>query len=421
MSEPVTAGKVKTSIPGLEISEAALKATQNDKLPQAKKRAPTFDKEEPENLERYIAELEDIFEANNVEPEESKIYMALKYMEYRTRLYHVPDAKEAAGSWEAFKKLLRKAYPESVGDERGSLIRLIEIVSKHSPIVLGQRERLLKYIREFTIECNKLTAQPVMISNQQAVALFLRALDVSIRNAMVPYLPAISEDTRPEDPYTLTTVVEAAKKRGKKIIIVGKPSDDLRVTYPIINGSNQMVECIMDNGSQIVSMDTRVASGLHLSWDPDVVIHMQSANGNLNKTKGLARNVPFKFGDLVVYLQVHVIDNCPYELLVGRPFDVLCETTVQNTQTGDQFITIHDPNSDRRCTIPTYARGQKPEILPPPENKLVPMGPIDGPPPSTGPVEHEEPGKNENVENEAQKESTNFQRSLMNCLIDRER
>ncbi|THU75871.1 hypothetical protein K435DRAFT_706213, partial [Dendrothele bispora CBS 962.96] len=153
------------------------------------------------------------------------------------------------------------------------------------------------------------------------------------------------------------------EERGKKIIIVGKPSDDLRVTYPIINGSNQMVECIMDNGSQIVSMDTRVASGLHLSWDPDVVIHMQSANGNLNETKGLARNVPFKFGDLVVYLQVHVIDNCPYELLVGRPFDVLCETTIQNTQTGDQFITIHDPNSDRRCTIPTYARGQKPKIL----------------------------------------------------------
>ncbi|THV00526.1 hypothetical protein K435DRAFT_854613 [Dendrothele bispora CBS 962.96] len=187
MPEPETAGKVKTSIPGLEISEAALKATQNDKLPQAKKRAPTFDKEEPENLERYLAELEDIFEANNVEPEESKIYMALKYMEYRTRLYHVPDAKEAAGSWEAFKKLLRKGVPRDNG------------------------ERLLKYIREFTIECNKLTAQPVMISNQQAVALFLRALDVSIRNAMVPYLPAISEDTRPEDPYTLTTVVEAAK------------------------------------------------------------------------------------------------------------------------------------------------------------------------------------------------------------------
>ncbi|THU95921.1 hypothetical protein K435DRAFT_797791, partial [Dendrothele bispora CBS 962.96] len=38
------------------------------------------------------------------------------------------------------------------------------------------------------------------------------------------------------------------------------------------------------------------------------------------------------------------------------------------------------------------------------------MGPVDGPPPSTEPVERNEPGKNEDGENEARKESTNFQR-----------
>ncbi|THU80743.1 hypothetical protein K435DRAFT_874054 [Dendrothele bispora CBS 962.96] len=66
MPEQVPAGKVKTSIPGLKISEAALKAMQNNKLPQSKKSAPAFDKEELENLERYFAELEDIFKANDV-------------------------------------------------------------------------------------------------------------------------------------------------------------------------------------------------------------------------------------------------------------------------------------------------------------------------------------------------------------------
>jgi hypothetical protein len=45
--------------------------------------------------------------------------------------------------------LLRKQYPESVGDGRGSIRRLTEIVVKFTPIALGQRERLLKYIREF--------------------------------------------------------------------------------------------------------------------------------------------------------------------------------------------------------------------------------------------------------------------------------
>jgi hypothetical protein len=162
--------------------------------------------------------------------------------------------------------------------------------------------------------------------------------------------------------------------RDKKIIVVAREAHDLRVTYPLINGARQMVECIMDNGSQIVSMDTKIAKGLGLTWDPEVVLHMQSANGELNPTRGLARNIPFRFGDIMVYLQVHIIDNCPYHLLVGRPFDVLCETVIENRSTGDQFITIHDPNSKRKVTVPTYARGEIPEIQ---------LGPTGPPPPGS--------------------------------------
>jgi hypothetical protein len=168
---------------------------------------------------------------------------------------------------------------------------------------------------------------------------------------------------------------ERPEERGKKLIIVARPSDSLRVTYPRANDSEEMVECIMDSGSQIVSMDTRVATGLHLSWDPDVVIHMQSPNGNLTPTRGLARNVPFRFGDIVIHMQVHIADKCPYQVLVGRPFDVLCESNVKNTKAGDQFITINDPNSERRCTIATYPRGQKPMILPEPKESWIEAGP----------------------------------------------
>ncbi|THU77712.1 hypothetical protein K435DRAFT_625554, partial [Dendrothele bispora CBS 962.96] len=113
---------------------------------------------------------------------------------------------------------------------------------------------------------------------------------------------------------------------------------------------------VLDSGSQIVSMDTNIAVGLDITWDPDVVIHMQSANGNLNPTRGLARNVPFRFGDITIYLQVHVMDNVPYEVLMGRPFDVLVESEVKNTKQGDQYITLTDPNSSRRQQIGTYSR-----------------------------------------------------------------
>jgi hypothetical protein len=202
-------------------------------------------------------------------------------------------------------------------------------------------------------------------------------------------------------------IKDRPEERDKKIIIVGRRADDLRVTYPSINNSEQLVECIMDNGSQIVSMDTRVAAGLHLSWDPDVVIHMQSANGSLSPTQGLARNVPFKFGEIVVFLQVHIIDKCPYDLLVGRPFDVLCETNVKNTKTGEQFITLHDPNSDRRCTIPTYPRGQRPSVMPPPQEKLLDS--------RTGEEVKQEESTESRIDAPSNgNDEVNFQESLMN-------
>jgi hypothetical protein len=148
--------------------------------------------------------------------------------------------------------------------------------------------------------------------------------------------------------------------RGK-VIVVASASDGLRSVYPKINDTAE-IESILDGGSQIVAMELMIAVGLGLTWDPDTVIHMQSANGQLKRTKGLARNVPFDFGDLKVYLQIHVIDNVPYQVLLGRPFDVLTEAQVQNFADGYQEMTIKCPNTGARSTIGTYPRGQGKKI-----------------------------------------------------------
>ena len=91
-------------------------------------------------------------------------------------------------------------------------------------------------------------------------------------------------------------------------------------------------------------------------YDPTIVLHMQSANGDVDKSLGLARNVPFQIGDLTLYLQVHVIREAAYDLLLGRPLDVIAATTIRNYRNEDQTIEIHDPNSDMRVVIPTFPR-----------------------------------------------------------------
>ncbi|KAF7348909.1 hypothetical protein MVEN_01411200 [Mycena venus] len=128
--------------------------------------------------------------------------------------------------------------------------------------------------------------------------------------------------------------------QAPKQIYTSMDSASLRVVFPLVSG-REKVECILDSGSQIVSMALTIAERLGISWDPDIQIFMQSANGQLKKSAGLARNVPFLFGDIPIYLQIHIIDQPAY----------------QNHKNGSQFVTIRDPNQNRRVTMPTHSRG----------------------------------------------------------------
>ena len=104
-------------------------------------------------------------------------------------------------------------------------------------------------------------------------------------------------------------------------------------------------------------MSEEACHQLALAYDPNIKLNMQSANSSINQSLGLARNVPCKLGPIMLYLQIHVIHNPTYDILLGRPFDVLTESTVRNFTNEDQTITITNPNSGRRTTIPTVLRG----------------------------------------------------------------
>ena len=147
-----------------------------------------------------------------------------------------------------------------------------------------------------------------------------------------------------------------------KSVIVAAESHALRTVYPLINRVGE-VESLLDPGSQIVSMSKAVAVMLQVNWDPDITVQMQSANNTLERTLGLAKNVPFLFGTITVYLQVHVIGNAAYKVLLGRPFDIVTESVVKNAKDGSQSLTLTDPNTGVRCVMHTHERGKVPTVL----------------------------------------------------------
>ena len=136
----------------------------------------------------------------------------------------------------------------------------------------------------------------------------------------------------------------------------------LRVVPVVINGIGEE-EVLLDSGSQIVSMTRKVAAANKVIWDPNLSIQMQSANGSLSRTCGLSRNVLFTLGGVTVLLQVHIIEDAPYTVLLGQSFNSITESRIINDREGNQMIGITCPNTRATVIMPTYKKGVLPKRL----------------------------------------------------------
>ena len=119
----------------------------------------------------------------------------------------------------------------------------------------------------------------------------------------------------------------------------------------------QHVKSIIDLGSQIVAMSEEVCMEHCLIYDLTIILNMQSANGEVDQSLGLARNIPLQIGDITLYVQIHIIWNPAFDILLGRPFNILTKSIIRNFANEDQTLTIRNPNTGLWVTIPTVQRG----------------------------------------------------------------
>ena len=160
--------------------------------------------------------------------------------------------------------------------------------------------------------------------------------------------------------------LEPGEEPDPRRLEVAKDSLAVRSISAIVDNA-RIQECILDPGCQIIAMADDVCHELGLAYDPTIKLHMQSANGTLDWSLGLARNVPFTIGSITLYMQVHIISSPAYDILLGRPFEVLTQCVTRNFRNEDQTITITDPNSGQCSTIPTFPRGRRVHRVFPPK------------------------------------------------------
>ena len=86
---------------------------------------------------------------------------------------------------------------------------------------------------------------------------------------------------------------------------------------------------------------------------------MEAANKTKSATMGLLENLQVTIGPVELCLQVQVMKDAPYDMLLGRPFYSLAECVTKDFSSGEQYLTMRDPNSGREITVPTRNRVRK--------------------------------------------------------------
>ena len=89
----------------------------------------------------------------------------------------------------------------------------------------------------------------------------------------------------------------------------------------------------------------------------DRVMTMESADSGRSSTLGVIQDAKFAVAGIEVKLQIHVVRQAPFEVLLGRPFFSITECETKDFVSGDQHITLTDPrDSNRRCKVATGIR-----------------------------------------------------------------
>ncbi|PBL01896.1 hypothetical protein ARMGADRAFT_861228, partial [Armillaria gallica] len=180
---------------------------------------------------------------------------------------------------------------------------------------------------------------------------YSKGIHPALQMHIIQQLSLMHPNQQPGEPFDYE-LVQAAAKYILEIRSQVKDSAGLRALTPTVDGI-QEVESILDEGCQVVAMSYDVWQKLGLPLDPTIKISLQSANNESDWSEGICHNVPFDFGGLEVLLQVHVVKNAAYDILLGRPFSILTESKIDNRFNGDQLVTLTDPNTGKTVTLPT--------------------------------------------------------------------
>jgi len=180
--------------------------------------APKFSSEKPEELNRYIRRLEELFTKYAIEDDLEKIRYLGAYADARTEKEWEAMASFDEGVFANHKKEIVDSYPEASNEARGSMKELKRVRDSYSGITCQDLTRFQAYKRAFVAEAKRLQTEPALLSNHEAIEFFLKPLSSGFKKKIIDKLEiadlvtpeAADKNRRPEDRFPLDKIIETA-------------------------------------------------------------------------------------------------------------------------------------------------------------------------------------------------------------------
>ena len=139
----------------------------------------------------------------------------------------------------------------------------------------------------------------------------------------------------------------------------------LRVIYPSFAPGVEP-ESILDSGAQVVMMRRDIWEKLNYPLVANKAMRMESANSSRYQTMGMIENVPVTLGSVTVHLQIQVVNEAPFEVLLGQPFFNILSCGERSKPGGHHSIEIRDPHTGTPYIFTTKPRLSTYRHNPPP-------------------------------------------------------
>lgn len=208
-----------------------------------------------------------------------------------------------------------------------------------------------------------------ILDGQVILARDVLAVAPEVRKRMVEELKVTREPAPPSPTITQTTAITSTAITSANTVTIAPHMAPVRVLDVYVQGQHR-VAGIYDPGAELVCISSQMVEELGLAYCKDTNIMMRDANGGTKKTYGIIEMLELTIAGVSLFVQAFIIDNPPYNLLLGRPFQIAGK--IDTTDVGEVLLMKDPKNENRTIRIPTRPHGG-----PLSNNRLIIVEPAD--------------------------------------------